>query len=145
MSAVTIDQTFAPVRLRPARPGVVVPFPLSRPARPAPTERPPLRITRRGRLAVTIGLALSLAAVSVVAASALVAAPPTTPAPPAGVGGQELRQVVVTPGDTLWGIASSTGVAGEDVRDVIAEIRELNGLETSAVMVGQELVVPSGG
>ena len=142
MSAVTIDHLLAPVRVRPARPAVVIPFPAG--AREAvPAAGPRLRITRRGRLVVTVAVVL---AVSAVAVTALV------PAPSGGAGAgrapvamQELQHVVVTPGDTLWEIASSLSAPGQDVRDLIADIRELNGLETSGVVAGQELLIPAAG
>ncbi|WP_040339875.1 LysM peptidoglycan-binding domain-containing protein [Candidatus Blastococcus massiliensis] len=60
--------------------------------------------------------------------------------------GQQLRlvgesSVVVRPGDSLWSIATS--VAGEeDVRPVIDEIRELNGLADATVVPGQVLLLP---
>jgi nucleoid-associated protein YgaU len=49
--------------------------------------------------------------------------------------------VVVRPGDTLWSVASS--VAGDDdVRVVVARIREVNGLRNSDLRPGQVLVLP---
>jgi LysM repeat protein len=50
---------------------------------------------------------------------------------------------VVEPGDTLWGIASSTGEG--DPRDLVVAIMQLNDLDGSTIFPGQELVVPSGG
>jgi LysM repeat protein len=49
--------------------------------------------------------------------------------------------VVVDQGDTLWGIASRAGGPGE-TRDVMYEIEQLNHLDSSALVEGQELVVP---
>lgn len=50
--------------------------------------------------------------------------------------------VYVAPGDSLWSIASD--VAGDrDVRDVIAQIEQLNALTSSEIQVGQELIVPA--
>jgi len=48
---------------------------------------------------------------------------------------------VVQPGDTLWSIAGSLG-GDDDVRAVVDEIQELNGLEGSALVPGQVLVLP---
>jgi nucleoid-associated protein YgaU len=61
-------------------------------------------------------------------------------------GGDDLRlagvnSVVVQPGDTLWSIAGSLG-GDDDVRAVVDEIQELNGLEGSALVPGQVLVLP---
>lgn len=50
--------------------------------------------------------------------------------------------VVVQPGQTLWELAASAAQPGQDVRDVMAQIVQLNGLQTQAVLAGQELVVP---
>jgi LysM repeat protein len=50
--------------------------------------------------------------------------------------------VVVEQGDSLWGIAASIA-PDRDPRDVIHEIRELNGLRGSLIQPGQVLLVPS--
>jgi nucleoid-associated protein YgaU len=49
--------------------------------------------------------------------------------------------VVVEPGDTLWSIASSLD-GDRDVRAVIDQIQELNGLESAALVPGQTLRLP---
>ncbi|MDJ0953526.1 MAG: LysM peptidoglycan-binding domain-containing protein [Acidimicrobiia bacterium] len=49
----------------------------------------------------------------------------------------------VRSGDTLWTIAEETS-SGGDIRDIIAEIRDLNDLESSLIVPGQTLVVPVG-
>ncbi|MDR1117724.1 MAG: LysM peptidoglycan-binding domain-containing protein [Bifidobacteriaceae bacterium] len=64
-----------------------------------------------------------------------------------GAGWREERlvpteSVVVGSGDTLWSIAEERRGAAGDVRDLIAEIRELNGLETSQLVPGDVLDVP---
>jgi Tfp pilus assembly protein FimV len=46
-------------------------------------------------------------------------------------------------GDTLWSIASDATDAGGDVRSVVSEIRDLNGLATSDITVGDVLLVPA--
>lgn len=48
---------------------------------------------------------------------------------------------VVQPGDTLWEIAAGVTSAG-DVREVVARIKEANGLRSSVIVPGQELLVP---
>lgn len=55
---------------------------------------------------------------------------------------QEVTSYVVHPGDTLWSYAQSTTAPGGDVRETVAELMELNNMESSAVSVGQRLVVP---
>jgi nucleoid-associated protein YgaU len=95
----------------------------------------PLRLTARGRrlaavLAVTAGVGTAAVVGSVVHAS--------------GTGALHLAgesSVVVRSGDTLWSIASS--VAGDgDVREVVARIREVNGLAGSGLVPGQVLTLP---
>ncbi|MBQ7668197.1 MAG: LysM peptidoglycan-binding domain-containing protein [Clostridia bacterium] len=49
--------------------------------------------------------------------------------------------IKVSKGDTLWTIASDYVKDGEDIRDVIAEIKELNNLKNSNIKVGQELTI----
>lgn len=51
--------------------------------------------------------------------------------------------VIVSEGDTLWGIASSLTPTGADVRDTVILIQELNELQTSQLTTGQRLAVPA--
>lgn len=48
----------------------------------------------------------------------------------------------VDPGESLWTIAAEMKVPGQRVDQVVGQIMELNGLETSAVSVGQSLKLP---
>jgi hypothetical protein len=57
-----------------------------------------------------------------------------------GAGGPE-RQYRVKPRDTLWSIAERS-FAG-DPREGVWKLRERNGLETSVIVPGQVLVLPS--
>ena len=50
---------------------------------------------------------------------------------------------VVGSGDTLWGLASTRTDAGDDVRLVMADIVDLNGLESTELVVGQRLRLPT--
>jgi LysM repeat protein len=50
---------------------------------------------------------------------------------------------VVVSGDTLWEIAALSTDAGDDVRETIDEINELNGLSSGTLQPGQVLLVPS--
>lgn len=145
MSALPIEDLFSqPGRCRDATvipfPGGLVVVPAGRAVRTrsgsshVPVGRAALRITRRGRLllsslalASVLGLAATLAAGSALAGS--------------GSAPEPTRSVVVLPGQTLNGVAA-TVPGGGDVRDVAAEIRDLNGLESSALVAGQQLRVP---
>ena len=111
---------------RPAVPGRAVD------ARPAPG----VRLTRRARrLGVVLGLTVGVALGSWVGSTV------------AGGGESGLRlagesSVVVHPGDTLWSIAAAVAGEGDDVRAVVADIRELNELPDAVVVPGQVLVLP---
>ncbi|MBM7516316.1 LysM peptidoglycan-binding domain-containing protein [Nocardioides nitrophenolicus] len=104
-------------------------------ARPAP--RGQVRLTRRGRAVVFLLalVAVTLAAVWLAAGSA---------ATRDGGGAPQVQLVTVGPGDTLWDIASdAAATSGDDVRDMMQTIQQLNTLDGSVVYVGQELRVPT--
>ncbi len=54
----------------------------------------------------------------------------------------ELVQVVVNKGDTLWYIAKKYGNPSKDVREVVFQIKSINGLSTSNIYPGQIIAVP---
>jgi LysM repeat protein len=56
---------------------------------------------------------------------------------------QETVEYVVAAGDTLWQIAGHVPHEG-DVRGVILEIQDLNGLESGTIYPGQVLLLPAG-
>ncbi|MGO1173507.1 MAG: LysM peptidoglycan-binding domain-containing protein [Actinomycetaceae bacterium] len=95
----------------------------------------PLRLTARGRNAVR-ALTFLVALAVVVAIGALAGSM-------AGPGVEASGEtVVVAPGESLWVVAGSVADPGEDVRDVVAEIAELNGLSGASVSAGQVLRLP---
>lgn len=111
MSTVTITSSFAPV--------------------PAPTA---LRLTRRGRLALlALFLVLAAVAFTVIGGESAATRDEGAPVP--------TQTVVVTPGDTLWAIASDVAAPGE-VRSMVHRITRLNALEGSSLQLGQEIAVP---
>ena len=95
-------------------------------------------LTRRGQVVVTGFLAL-------VAAGLLAVLPRHADATGAGVSPgrveQNLAQVAVHPGDTLWSIAVRTD-PGADPRLVIQRITDLNALAGAGITPGQTLWVP---
>jgi LysM repeat protein len=106
--------------------------------RPAARQSAPLRLTALGRrvvaavaLLVALVLALALGTVAGQAVSSGAAAGTVTH--------------TVVPGETLWAVAGSAAEPGEDVRDVVAEIVQLNALATEVLEPGQALLVPAGG
>lgn len=115
--------------------------PTSAPARRAPARRAParapqpaLRLTRRGRVVVflTFLLAASAVLVFMLSGAATGTAERGAPVP--------VKVVQVEPGDTLWSIASRAA-PGEDPRDLIDAIEELNSLD-GTLRVGTSVAVP---
>jgi len=102
----------------------------------APSAEAPLRLTARGRrvllfvvlLVVGVGLAL-------MQADRASADGPT--------GAVEVVRHVVQPGETLWDIASQVAGPGEDVRDVVLQLVDLNRLPSGGLMAGQSIVIPA--
>ncbi|GGB97267.1 LysM peptidoglycan-binding domain-containing protein [Cellulomonas carbonis] len=92
-----------------------------------------LRLTGRGRAAVML-LAVGLAGAVGMTAQSAAARGPAAPVP--------VVAHVVEPGETLWEIAARTAEPGQDVRDVVADLTELNGLPDVALEAGQQLLVP---
>lgn len=104
------------------------------------TVRPgSVRLTRRGRL-VVLALALGLLLLTGFALATGSVATSEAGAP------EPTQVVVVGSGDTLWDIAAeAAAVSGtDDVRDMVGEIQELNGLESGMLQAGQDLRVPLG-
>jgi hypothetical protein len=94
----------------------------------------PLRLTRRGRLVVTLVLTCLIVTAFVVSGGASVATREGGAAAP-------VRIVEVEEGQTLWQIAGSVAAPGE-TGEMVYRIRELNSLPGSGLVEGQELAVP---
>ena len=106
----------------------------SRAASPAPSGA--VRLTRRGRLVMTLVLTAMIVAAFVVLGGASVATRDAGDP-------EQVRVIEVEQGQTLWGIASQVSGDG-DVREMVYRIRELNSLPDSSLVEGQELAVPLG-
>jgi hypothetical protein len=108
-------------------------------------RRNTVRLTRRGRLVVTVMLtvvSLSLVVLAWLAIAAR-AAQATDGGQSPGAVYQNLTSVVVHPGQTLWSIASQAEPTA-DPRAVMQQIIELNALHGTNVVPGQRLWVPRG-
>jgi LysM repeat protein len=127
------------------RPGEVVPLPARPVARPAAVagsaagsvaaiKDAPLRLTLRGRC-VLAALAFVVAALIGAGAGAVVATVEGLPT--------DVESVSVSSGQTLWSIAAELTPPGSDVREVMSQIVALNGLESEALVPGQQLTVPT--
>ncbi|WP_300343949.1 LysM peptidoglycan-binding domain-containing protein [Nesterenkonia sp.] len=102
-----------------------------------------LRLTRRGRL-LLVGLPVMMLAIALLAGAlfAATSAFNSVQATTAGQPGVEAVEVTVSPGDTLWTIASDAPAAG-DIHQVMGQIVELNDLDSSQLQPGQVLHVPA--
>lgn len=102
----------------------------ARAASPRPSG---LRLTRRGRI-VLAAFALG------VLGGGLGLGQAVADGPPAAI---EVTTYTIAPGDTLWGIAAGVTAPGQDVRDTIATIQDLNNLSDSAIAAGAQLLLPA--
>jgi hypothetical protein len=114
------------------------------PASPSGRQRDtpvaPLRLTRRGRVVAATAAALLVTVVSLLVAGVAQA---TNHGPSARAARQDLVQVVVHPGQSLWSVAEGAD-PGQDTRAVIQQIIDLNSLNGDTVFAGQQLWVPRG-
>jgi hypothetical protein len=106
--------------------------------RPIRTPAPPLRLTRRGRMAVT---GLSVILIGALSAGLATAAQATRTGSPAS--GRYVAKVAVEPGQSLWSLAEAYD-PGADPRLVIQEIQRLNSMSGDQVRPGAVLWVPRG-
>ncbi len=93
----------------------------------------PLRLTVRGRLVVA-ALAVGLAGAVIVGTSSAVAQAPAAPV--------AVQSVTVAPGQTLWQLAQTIVRPGQDIRDVVAGLVDLNGLRSADLVAGQRILLP---
>jgi hypothetical protein len=114
--------------------------PAARSGRQRDTPVAPLRLTRRGRVVIAIAAALLVTMVSLLLAGVAQA---TNHGPSPRAARQNLVQVIVRPGQSLWSVAESAD-PDQDTRAVIQQIIDLNSLNGDTVFAGQQLWVPRG-
>ena len=114
--------------------------PAARSGRPRDTPVAPLRLTRRGRVVVALAAALLVTMVSLLLAGVAQA---TNDGPSPHAARENLVQVIVRPGQSLWSVAESAD-PDQDTRAVIQQIIDLNSLNDETVFAGQQLWVPRG-
>ena len=105
----------------------------------APASKPAtvrLRITRRGRVVVTLLLAAPLIVVAALFGPGAVGAVAGTQS-----SGAQFEHVTVSSGQSLWQIAEKVA-PNADPRDVVSDIVDLNGLSGSVVVPGERLAIP---
>jgi LysM repeat protein len=107
----------------------------TRPVRRQAPVHGELRLTRRGRVVVVVLGMIVVFAVGLALAVGSVASPES---------GADVPTTVITvgTGDTLWDIASDAAGDGQ-VRDMITRIEHLNALESTSLVAGQQLRVPT--
>jgi LysM repeat protein len=98
----------------------------------------PLRLTRRGVVALT-GLTALLGGALLLLAHLSLGLAPSTPQASSGTAAPN-GVVTVQSGDTLWSIAARVAPS-RDPRLVVAELRARNGLSTVSLLPGQTLKV----
>jgi hypothetical protein len=103
--------------------------------RTAGARRTGLRLTRRGRLVVSV---LTFAAVLLVGAAALL----TVALPAASASASGVEQVTVEAGQTVWGLAVERGA--EEPGEFVHEVRLLNNLTGTGITAGTTILVPVG-
>lgn len=96
-------------------------------------EKQPVQLTVRGRRVVAILVLIPIVLAMVLFGSKVAQANSVAPA---------MTTVVVKPGQSLWDIAVAVD-ATKDPRALILEIQQLNGLSTSQVDAGMQLIVPA--
>jgi predicted Zn-dependent protease len=89
-----------------------------------------IRFTRRGRLVITMMATVAMAAVALALASSVDAAAPQIDHATTVLAGQTLSEVAATQLPSL------------PIRDAVARIQLLNGLNSSQVQAGQSLLIP---
>lgn len=101
---------------------------------PAATAVESVRLTRRGRLVVTLLGSLLAATLASVAISAVTASD-------AMASDVATSRYTVKSGDSLWSIATQLA-PGSDPRDLVVQLTQLNPTAESGVFAGQVLTVP---
>lgn len=101
----------------------------------AVSRQVPVKLTRRGRLVLVLGVIVALALGAVALGSATVATDSAGAVPATKV-------VTVQQGQTLWQIAAEANPEG-DVRDTVDDIMRMNSLPSAGdLQLGSDLAVP---
>lgn len=102
---------------------------------PQTPAKQPIRLTRRGRRVVAL-----LALIPIVITFLLIG---TRGAQASDASAAAMTAtIVVKPGQSLWDVAAAIN-PNKDPRETIWVIQQLNGMSTSEVLAGQELIVPT--
>lgn len=117
---------------------------MTQPARPHPAPPTGLRLTRRGRLVLSVfALTLILGLITILWAILANGAQAASGRTHTGSVYQGLRRVTVLPGQTLWTIAQHAEPSA-DPRTVIPQIMQINAISGTSLQPGEQLWVPRG-
>ena len=111
----------------------LVPDSVDRRHSPKPIEHIGLHLTRRGRTVLVLVLLLTAFSLRQAHSDAATTRDPV----------QIATQTTVHQGDTLWSVAQRVA-PDRDPREIVFQLRRLNGLSGATLLVGQQLLVPSG-
>lgn len=104
---------------------------------------PPLKLTVKGRRLLQACIGVTALALTALMIALLWSQQPLAPAVAADESGVEsYEQIVVQPGDTLWGISARLS-EGVNQAVVLEQILQYNDLDSSELDVGQTLYVPA--
>jgi hypothetical protein len=108
----------------------------------APAVRTRLRLTRRGRIVLTLLVAIPL----VIGVALAVLDGGRATAGGAGSNGEQssvvFQTVTIQPGETLWQLAEQKA-PNSDPRDFIQDVVNLNNLQGSGVQAGEQIAIPT--
>jgi hypothetical protein len=111
------------------------------PARERSTQQQPLRLTRRGWIVLVV-VPLMMVVVFLLFLAGFFTAQAKAADNASELSLTPTVSVTVQSGDSLWEIAHAAA-PGRDPRDVVADIVQLNNLDSATVDPGQQLFVPA--
>ena len=109
---------------------------------PATRARTRLRLTRRGRVVLTLLVAIPLV---IGVALAMLNGGRASAGAAQSSGGQSavtFQTVTIQPGESLWQLAEHEA-PNSDPRDFIQDVVSLNDLQSSAVQAGEQIAIPT--
>lgn len=104
---------------------------------------PSLKLTRKGRRLFQASIGFIVVALAALITTAIWPQPSLAPAAAVDhIGGEHYEQLIVQPGDTLWGISTRLS-QGDDRAVILDKIVTYNDLESSDLEIGQTLYIPA--
>lgn len=106
--------------------------------------RPDGRLTRQGRLVRTFAFLVLVGAGTILGSRAFAVNDGRIGQVDLGEDSLVLSAdtYTVSPGETLWTIATSLRGEGEDTREIVATIMDLNGMDNARLDSGEQILIP---